>query len=192
MDPEDLILDDAKRHLVERYIDLFVNWNQRINLSAARTRSAVASHVEDSLHVVPYLRFAGRIIDVGAGGGLPGVLVAICLPGAQVVSLEPVNKKHAFLRTAARELGLGNYEPRCERVEDHAQRDYDAAVSRATWDLRQWLEMGDFACSEWRRRGWDGGDRSGRAHIQRGALSLFGGGSRSGDRDPLGVTPGGH
>jgi 16S rRNA (guanine527-N7)-methyltransferase len=142
MDPEDLILDDAKRHLVERYIDLFVNWNQRINLSAARTRSAVASHVEDSLHVVPYLRFAGRIIDVGAGGGLPGVLVAICLPGAQVVSLEPVNKKHAFLRTAARELGLGNYEPRCERVEDHAQRDYDAAVSRATWDLRQWLEMG--------------------------------------------------
>lgn len=133
-----------RRHATacNRYIDLMFAWNQRINLSAAKTRDDLVGHVVDSLHVVPHLAFASSILDVGAGGGLPGVLVAICLPQARVVSLEPVNKKHAFLRTAARELGLANYEPRAERLEDYPESGFDAAVSRATWDLSTWLASG--------------------------------------------------
>jgi 16S rRNA (guanine527-N7)-methyltransferase len=82
------------------------------------------------------------VLDVGSGGGLPAVIVAICLPDAHIIALEPVHKKHAFLRTAARELALDNLEPRAERLDAHARHDHAAATSRATLDLRDWLNLG--------------------------------------------------
>ncbi|HEY0195241.1 MAG TPA: 16S rRNA (guanine(527)-N(7))-methyltransferase RsmG [Kofleriaceae bacterium] len=123
------------------FATLFRRWNKSINLSAARSEDAIVEHIVDSLHVVPLLRDAAitRILDVGAGGGMPAVVAAICLPGAHITALEPVHKKHAFLRTAARELGLTGLEPLALRVDDHPVRDYDAAMSRATFDLRDWL-----------------------------------------------------
>jgi 16S rRNA (guanine527-N7)-methyltransferase len=66
-------------------------------------------------------------------------VIAIERPDVSVVLLEPTHKKHAFLVTAARELGLGNATPLAERLEDHAGRDYDVAVSRATWPVPEWL-----------------------------------------------------
>jgi 16S rRNA (guanine527-N7)-methyltransferase len=125
-----------------RFVELFEKWNRRINLSAASTRAEVEEHVVDSLHVVPHLPPSGRVLDVGSGGGFPVVVAAICLPGTRFVSLEPVRKKHAFLRTAARELALSNLTARAERLEDHETHDYDAAMSRATFDLREWLDRG--------------------------------------------------
>jgi 16S rRNA (guanine527-N7)-methyltransferase len=127
---------------LERFRDLFLQWNQRINLSAARTPAEVEEHIRDSLHVVPHLRGSARVIDVGSGGGFPVVVAAICLPPTSFTALEPVHKKHAFLRTAARELELANLESIATRVEDYAGRDYDAATSRATFDLREWLLLG--------------------------------------------------
>jgi 16S rRNA (guanine527-N7)-methyltransferase len=125
------------------FSELFQKWNRSINLSAARSESEIHDHIIDSLHVVPHLRGAGtRILDVGAGGGLPAVVAAICLPDTQVTALEPVHKKHAFLRTAARKLSLTNLEPLPERLEVHRHHDYDAAMSRATFDLREWLLLG--------------------------------------------------
>ena len=121
---------------------LFAKWNASINLSAARTPAEVEEHLVDSLHVIPYLRASERVIDVGSGGGFPVVIAAICLPISQFTALEPVHKKHAFLRTAARELGLVNLESFARRVEDHDVHDYDAAMSRATFDLREWIETG--------------------------------------------------
>jgi len=70
------------------------------------------------------------------------VMSAICMPETSFVSLEPVHKKHAFLRTVARELALPNLDPHTERLEDHAGRNYDAATSRATFDLAEWLALG--------------------------------------------------
>jgi 16S rRNA (guanine527-N7)-methyltransferase len=127
---------------VNDFMDLFEKWNRRINLSAASTRAELVEHVEDSRHVVPVLRDRARVLDVGSGGGFPVVIAAICLPEMQFTSLEPVHKKHAFLRTAARELGLANLEAIAGRLEDHPVHDYDAAVSRATFDLVEWLERG--------------------------------------------------
>jgi len=129
---------------------LFKKWNQSINLSAARTDSELREQIVDSLHVIPHLGAvaAGEpsapiaILDVGAGGGLPSVIAAICLPHAQITALEPVHKKHAFLRTAARELSLANFDPRAERLEVHSTHGYDAVMSRATFDLREWLLLG--------------------------------------------------
>lgn len=132
-----------------RFLSLFLKWNRSINLSAARSEPDLLEHVLDSLHVIPYLRAQPaspssprRVLDVGAGGGFPSVVTAICVPDAHVTALEPVHKKHAFLRTAARELALPNLDPRAERLDDHVARDYDVAMSRATFDLRDWLLLG--------------------------------------------------
>jgi 16S rRNA (guanine527-N7)-methyltransferase len=124
------------------FLDLFEKWNRSINLSAASSRAEISSHIEDSLHVIPHLRGAAAVLDVGSGGGFPVVIAAIALPEVQFVSLEPVHKKQAFLKTAARELGLANLEARAERLEAHERSDYDVAMSRATFDLKDWLAMG--------------------------------------------------
>jgi len=127
---------------MQRFRDLFAKWNERINLSAASSLDDIEEHIRDSLHVVPFLPATGSVLDVGSGGGLPVVVAAICLPSTQFTALEPVHKKHAFLRTAARELELGNLEAFARRVEDHPERDFDATMSRATFDLREWILRG--------------------------------------------------
>jgi 16S rRNA (guanine527-N7)-methyltransferase len=130
---------------------LFHKWNQRINLSAARSEHELNNHIVDCLHLVPHLRAAASawppprpvpVLDVGSGGGLPAVVVAICIPDLRVTALEPVRKKHAFLRAAARELALPALEPLAERLEAHRRCNYAAAMSRATLDLRDWLLLG--------------------------------------------------
>lgn len=138
----DLSLDRSLAGKLSAFVDLFEKWNKSINLSAASKRGEIVEHLVDSLHVVPHLRERARVLDVGSGGGFPVVVAAICLPSASFTSLEPVHKKHAFLRTAARELELGNLDPRAQRLEDHDARDYDAAMSRATFDLVEWIETG--------------------------------------------------
>jgi 16S rRNA (guanine527-N7)-methyltransferase len=129
------------------FADSFLKWNQRINLSAARSESELRDHIVDCLHLVPHLIPLARsphtqFLDVGSGGGLPAAIVAICMPDAHITALEPVHKKHAFLRTVARELSLSNLEPLAERLEDHPRSDYAAAMSRATFDLLEWLRLG--------------------------------------------------
>ncbi|HEY0989798.1 MAG TPA: 16S rRNA (guanine(527)-N(7))-methyltransferase RsmG [Kofleriaceae bacterium] len=141
----------------EKLIDfksLFMKWNRSINLSGARTEDQVELHIVDCLHAIPHLRTlvaASReassaespsALDVGAGGGMPSVVAAICLPDLQVTALEPVHKKCSFLRVAARELALSNFVALAERLEQHQRRDYGAAMSRATFDLREWLQLG--------------------------------------------------
>jgi len=137
-----LAIDEAALPKLEAFVPLFETWNERINLSAARTRDDIEEHIADSLAVVPHLRGAHRVIDVGSGGGFPVVIAAACLPDAQFVALEPVHKKHAWLRTAARTLGLSNLDALAERVESHGVHDYDVAMSRATFELADWLARG--------------------------------------------------
>ena len=135
-------LDREIAETLRRFNDLFSKWNATINLSAARSPSDVDDHILDSLHLVPHLTDLERVIDVGSGGGFPVVVAAICRPAINFTALEPVHKKHAFLRTAARELTLVNLEAFAARVEDHEVHDYDAATSRATFDLPEWFATG--------------------------------------------------
>lgn len=127
---------------IQQFRDLFLQWNRRINLSSARSADEVEAHIRDSLHIIPHLQGATRVLDVGSGGGFPVAIAAICLPALSFTALEPIHKKHAFLRTAARTLQLANLEPLAVRVEDHPTSDHDAATSRATFDLREWLLLG--------------------------------------------------
>ena len=135
-------MNDISSRTLTSFLDLFEKWNRSINLSAATTRVELEEHLEDSRHVLSHHGAATRVLDVGSGGGFPVVVAAICLPSTSFVALEPVHKKHAFLRTVARELPLSNFEPLAERLEDHPGRDYDVAMSRATFDLRDWLTNG--------------------------------------------------
>jgi len=75
-----LSIEPAHLEKLNQFNTLFLQWNQRINLSAARSTDDIESHIRDSLHVVPHLRSSSRVIDVGSGGGFPVVVAAICLP----------------------------------------------------------------------------------------------------------------
>ncbi|MBA3395539.1 MAG: 16S rRNA (guanine(527)-N(7))-methyltransferase RsmG [Deltaproteobacteria bacterium] len=137
-----LELDSSCADKLSKFSGLFAKWNEKINLSSAANSVEIEVHLRDSLHVIPHLRGASMVIDVGSGGGFPVVVAAICLPDIQFTALEPVHKKHAFLRTAARELQLGNLTAVAQRVEDHEPSEYDVAMSRATFDLAEWIVRG--------------------------------------------------
>lgn len=136
---------DISRTL-SNYLNLLVKWSKKLNLvGPASKREMAVLHVVDALAVVAHLPAdLSSMIDVGSGAGLPAIPVAIARPDVRVSAIEPIAKKHAFLATARRELSLSNFTPYCRRFEQHRQSaefaPYEAAVSRATFALEQWLE----------------------------------------------------
>lgn len=122
------------------YIEVFERWNRRINLSAARTAADIADHVIDCLALVAHVPPSSRVVDIGSGGGLPGLVLAAARPDLSLTCVEPIHKKAAFLRQAARDLSLtvSVLTIRLEEVEPG----FDVAVSRATFDLATWLQHG--------------------------------------------------
>jgi 16S rRNA (guanine527-N7)-methyltransferase len=129
--------------VLDRYAELLLKWNQRINLTAASTLDDAMQHIHDCEALLAHIPAdARRLVDVGSGGGLPAVVIAAARPELTVMAIEPIQKKHAFLRTAARELGLANLEARAARVDDIEDADFDVATSRATFALDDWLRRG--------------------------------------------------
>ena len=128
--------------VLARFAEELVRWNERINLTAARTIDDVIEHVVDSAAIVGHVPISTqRVIDVGSGGGLPAVVLAILRPEIEVTALEPVHKKHAFL-SQCRRLFCSNLRPLATRLADHPERGYDVATSRATFALADWLALG--------------------------------------------------
>ena len=131
---------------IQEYISLLMRWNQKIQMTATKEpREFVSRHVADSLELSSLLPSeVGTMLDVGSGGGLPGVILAIANPQIQFMLIEPTQKKHAFLSTARRELGLLNMRTLAVRDEELLMRDdfvpFDAVVARAVWSTEQWLE----------------------------------------------------
>jgi 16S rRNA (guanine527-N7)-methyltransferase len=131
-----LALPAGARERLLDYMALLLKWNRTYNLTAIRDPlSMVAHHLLDSLVVVPHLPLAAgraRLADAGSGGGLPGIPLAIARPDWHVVLAEANQKKAAFLRQAAIELGLSNAEVHEGRVEAwRPQPLFDAVISRA-------------------------------------------------------------
>lgn len=125
----------AQLQALETYLDLLQRWNATYNLTAVRDRSAMrVQHLADCLAVVRPLQArcpAGRVLDVGSGGGLPGVVLAIMLPALDVHCVDTVGKKAAFIRQCAGTLGLRNLHAHHARVEALAQPAFDLITSRA-------------------------------------------------------------
>ena len=132
-------LDPERVDRLVAYLRLIDRWNSTYNLTAIRGLSAMATqHVVDSLAAIPTLRTllspvgGDRIIDVGSGAGLPGVVMAIVEKATSVVCVDSVGKKAAFLTHVAGTLGLGNLSGFHARVEEmRSPSQFDIVVSRA-------------------------------------------------------------
>ncbi|MEQ1438056.1 16S rRNA (guanine(527)-N(7))-methyltransferase RsmG [Fontimonas sp. SYSU GA230001] len=113
------------------YLAELQKWNAAYNLTAVRDPAdMVTRHLLDSLTVLPWIH--GRVLDVGAGAGLPGLVLAIAAPTLQVTVLDSNGKKARFMRHAVRTLGLANVAVVEGRVEEFAAPDgFDCIVSRA-------------------------------------------------------------
>ncbi len=117
-------------------------WNKVYNLTSIRNIDEMfTKHILDSVVIAPYLK-EGRIIDVGTGGGLPGIVLAILFPEKQVDLLDSNSKKTRFLIQAKAELGLSNTQVIHQRVEEYMPADkYDSVVSRAFTSLDDMLNL---------------------------------------------------
>lgn len=142
----DVSMDEARGALFGRYLDLLTEANARMNLTRITDRSAAElNHVADALTLLPLIpKGTAKLIDVGSGGGVPGIPLAIALPETTVTLVEATKKKAVFLRDACRELGLTNVIVVDERAEDTGAvgsmlRDaFDVATVRAVATM-PWL-----------------------------------------------------
>ena len=145
-------LDRALTEPLLDYLALLVKWNAVYNLTAVRDpRQMLVQHLLDSLAVVPPLAErlprragspAGQVVDVGSGGGLPGIVLAMAWPHAEVLLVEPVGKKAAFLRQCQAELALANIQVAEARVETLDTAPYpvpDLIVCRAFASLADYV-----------------------------------------------------
>jgi 16S rRNA (guanine527-N7)-methyltransferase len=138
--------DAAQLEALSSYAETLLRWNARINLTAARSIDVlVAEHFVDAFALARRLEQAARAVDVGSGGGLPAIPLALLRPRLLIELCEPIAKKAAFLRTAIRELGLGDRAAvrvaRGEAVASASPRAFDAAISRATLAPEKWLTL---------------------------------------------------
>lgn len=136
-------LPDAAHERLLAFAALLLKWNRVYNLTAIRDPAQVVTHhLLDSLAVLPYLADRATLVDVGSGGGLPGIPLAIARSGLAVESVEAVSKKASFQQQAKIELGLVNFQPHHCRVERFAPPAGRAAViSRAFSDLGDFLRL---------------------------------------------------
>ena len=129
-----LDLPDAVQHKLLAFRDLLLKWNRTYNLTALRDPEQVVSHhLLDSLAILPHVG-GGALLDVGSGGGLPGIPLAIARPELAVTLVDTVQKKTTFLQQAAIELGLKNVAVHHARVEE-MRGQYAQISSRAFADL---------------------------------------------------------
>ena len=132
-----------------QYLTLLEKWNKVYNLTAIRDpQEMLVKHLLDSLAVVLHVT-GQRIIDVGTGGGLPGIPLAIMLPDKQVDLLDSNSKKTRFLIQAKAELGLENTLVIHDRVENYQPHEtYDSVISRAFASMADMLHWTDHLLSE--------------------------------------------
>jgi 16S rRNA (guanine527-N7)-methyltransferase len=138
-----VLLDADQAHTLARYAALLLRWNTVHNLTAIESPAQVLTHhLLDSLAIAPHVQrlAAGRsvrVLDVGAGGGLPGIPLAIAAPALRVTLVDKVEKKVAFLTQAKLELSLPNVETVHARVETLNAEKFEIIVARAFASLAQ-------------------------------------------------------
>jgi 16S rRNA (guanine527-N7)-methyltransferase len=142
-----LALSDAQCQRLLGYLALLQKWNGVYNLTAVRQPAEMMTHhLLDSLAVLPPLRRhldgrAARILDVGSGGGLPGVVLAILEPQWDVTCVDSVGKKATFIRQVGVELKLPNLSAAHARVEDLRVPPFDIVTSRAFASLPDFTRL---------------------------------------------------
>ena len=136
LDQSNVRVAATQRRALAEYVVLLAQWNRAYNLTAVRDPFAmIGRHVLDSLTALDFL--AGtRLLDAGAGAGLPGLVLAIVRPDVRCTLLDPVRKKTRFCTHAAMTLGLDNVETASERLAAHRPpHRYSTVISRAAFSL---------------------------------------------------------
>ena len=174
-------VDGAARSAIDGHVRLLLAWNAAINLTAISEPAAVARlHVADSLAALPLLadRPAATILDLGSGGGFPGLPLAATLGGVRVTLVESVGKKAAFLATVAEAVGLaGRVSVDAARSETLPRSRWDVVTARAVGSLAELVELGlPLLVPGGRLLAWKRGDLA--AELQPGgrAAAALGGG----------------
>ncbi len=141
-------LDPSEVAALSKYLDLLYEANERMNLTGVKDRGAAwMKHIFDGLTLVPILQQAEArsVVDVGSGGGLPGLVLAIVLAKIQFTLVESTGKKARFLQETAAKLGLENVRVLTERAEvlgaGTLRESVDVVVSRAVARLPVLLEL---------------------------------------------------
>ena len=140
-----LDLTESQLDTLMDYLALLRRWNATYNLTAVRDPAQMLTqHLADCLAVIGPLRrhcaaaSSKRVLDVGSGGGLPGIVIAALIPDVQVVCVDTVGKKAAFIRQVAGELAVKNLSAEHARVEQLKAAPFNVIVSRA------FASLGDF------------------------------------------------
>jgi len=136
-----LDVSPAQQDKLMNYLALMFKWNAVYNLTSLRDpMQMVTHHLLDSLAAVPAFAAAQNVLDVGSGGGLPGIVLAIVRPDMKVSMIDTVHKKTAFLTQVKAELGLANVTVYTARVEQLQVSDkFDVITSRAFADLSDFV-----------------------------------------------------
>lgn len=146
------LTQEAKEKLL-RYVALLEKWNKVYNLTAVREpERMIGLHILDSLSVLSHIKGSRNILDVGTGGGLPGIPLAIAVretaPDLLVTMLDTIAKKTTFVRHAIGELGLANADVVTERVERYQPtQHFDVVISRAFAELKDFVDGAGHLCA---------------------------------------------
>lgn len=135
-------LQPEQREQLLAYLRLLHKWNKAYNLTAVRDPDEMVSrHLLDSLSILPYVQ-GDRWLDVGSGGGMPGIILAIMLPNTAFTLLDSNGKKTRFLTQAKLELGLANLRIVQSRVESfQAEQPFHGIASRAFSSLADFTHL---------------------------------------------------
>lgn len=145
-----LDLNEAQIAKLLDYLALLAKWNAVYNLTSVRDPMQMLTlHVLDSLAAVPAFADARNVLDVGAGGGLPGMVLAIARPDVKVSMIDTVHKKTAFLTQVKAELALANVTIYTMRVEQlQVKQPFDVITSRAFADLSDFVNWSGHLLAE--------------------------------------------
>lgn len=141
-------LDAKTAEKFVRYKDELKAWNKKINLTAIESDAdIVVKHFLDSLTLCRFLKGNERLLDIGSGGGFPGIPLKLAMPGLNVTLLDSVQKKVFFLRHVMRFLDLTGIEAQAGRAEDLAisatyKHSFDCVTSRALSELKDFILLG--------------------------------------------------
>ncbi len=135
-----LAVPPAEIDQLGQYATALAKWNRVVNLSGAKTPAAfVRSPLFDALTILPLIDPTGDFVDVGSGGGLPGIPIALHFPHFSVTLVEPRAKRVDFLRHIVDRLGLNRVEILEARDEQLGSRRWTGAVAQAVWPADDWL-----------------------------------------------------
>ena len=140
-------IDDKKMEMLEKYYDLLIGWNEKINLTTITKKEDVyLKHFYDSLTIVKVidLNKENTFCDIGSGAGFPGLVIKIFFPHLKITLIDSLNKRINFLNEVIKELNLDNIEAIHARAEEYAlsnREKFDVVTARAVSSISTLLEF---------------------------------------------------